>query len=123
VNLERRQIGEQFKILDGARLPERPISPNRTRINLMGLLGGLGLGLGLVALLEYRDTSLKTDEDVITTLALPVLAVIPAMITAAERRKLKKRRLLLASSASVAGLVFVAVVAAWRLRLLDAWIR
>ena len=29
VNLERRQIGEQFKVIDGARLPERPISPNR----------------------------------------------------------------------------------------------
>ena len=25
-NLERRQIGEQFKLLDPARLPERPIS-------------------------------------------------------------------------------------------------
>jgi uncharacterized protein involved in exopolysaccharide biosynthesis len=27
VNLERRQIGEQFKVIDGARLPERPVSP------------------------------------------------------------------------------------------------
>ena len=42
VNLERRQIGEQFKVIDGARLPERPISPNRVQINLMGLLAGLG---------------------------------------------------------------------------------
>ena len=39
VNLERRQIGEQFKIIDGARLPERPISPDRLRMNLMGLAG------------------------------------------------------------------------------------
>ena len=43
VNLERRQIGEQFKVIDGARLPERPISPDRLRINLMGLLAGLGV--------------------------------------------------------------------------------
>ena len=35
-NLERRQIGEQFKLLDPARLPEKPISPNRLMINLIG---------------------------------------------------------------------------------------
>ena len=46
VQLERRQIGEQFKIIDGARLPERPISPDRVRINMFGILGGLALGLG-----------------------------------------------------------------------------
>ena len=89
VNLERRQIGEQFKIIDGARLPERPISPDRVRINLMGILGGLALGLGLVALLEYRDTSFKSDDDVVTTLALPVLAVIPAHD---QRRRAPRRR-------------------------------
>ena len=83
---ERRQIGEQFKIIDGARLPEKPISPNRVRINMFGILGGLALGLGLVAFLEYRDTSFKSDDDVMTTLSLPVLAVIPLMTNAGERR-------------------------------------
>jgi uncharacterized protein involved in exopolysaccharide biosynthesis len=29
VRMEQRQIGEQFRILDGARLPERPVSPDR----------------------------------------------------------------------------------------------
>ena len=32
-DLERRQIGQQFKMIDAARLPERPISPDRDRIN------------------------------------------------------------------------------------------
>ena len=36
-NLERRQIGEQFKMLDPARLPEQPFSPNRLQINLIGV--------------------------------------------------------------------------------------
>ena len=53
-NLERRQIGEQFKLLDAAQLPQKPISPDRLRLNLMGLAFGLAFGLGLVALLEYR---------------------------------------------------------------------
>ena len=66
VNLEQRQIGEQFRILDVARLPEKPISPNRLRINAMGLLAGLGSGVALVALLAYRDTTIATDDDVTT---------------------------------------------------------
>ncbi len=77
VNLERRQIGEQFKIIDGARLPEGAVSPNRPKIIALGAALGLGLGLALVAFFEYRDSSMKTDDDVVTALALPVLARLP----------------------------------------------
>ena len=121
VNLERRQIGEQFKIIDGARLPERPVSPDRPRIMGTGVMFGLGLGLALVALLEYRDSSLKTDHDVITALSLPVLALIPAMVTRAEERVRARRRHLVAA-ASVAAFVVLAGAAAWRLQLFDRWI-
>ena len=123
VNLERRQIGEQFKVIDGARLPERPVSPNRTQINLIGLIIGLGVGLGLVALLEYRDTTLKTDDDIVTTLSLPVLAVIPAMVTVTERLKMKRRRRILALSASVASVLLVAAAVVWRMQLIQLWVR
>jgi polysaccharide chain length determinant protein (PEP-CTERM system associated) len=121
-NLERRQIGEQFRILEPARLPLRPISPDRPRLNLMGLLAGIAFGLGLVALLEYRDTTLKTDDDVVMSLALPVLAVIPAMVTAAERAQVRRRKTLavFASAALVLGTVGVA---AWKLRLFDGLVR
>jgi polysaccharide chain length determinant protein (PEP-CTERM system associated) len=124
VNMERRQIGEQFKIIDGARLPERPISPDRLRINMFGILGGLGLGLALVAFLEYRDTSFKSDDDVMTTLALPVLAVIPVMTNAGERRQARRRKLLLAASASVTCMLLAAaVMVVWNYRLLDRFLR
>jgi polysaccharide chain length determinant protein (PEP-CTERM system associated) len=124
VNLERRQIGEQFRILDGARLPERPVSPNRLRINIMGILGGLLVGLGLVALLEYKDTSFKSDDDIVSTLSLPVLAVIPLMTNAGERRAQRRRRMLLAVSASVGCMtVAAAVMVVWRLNLVDRWFR
>ena len=86
VNAERRQIGEQFVLLDAARMPERPISPNRLMINLFGILGGLALGVALVALLEYRDSTFKTDTEIATALALPVLAVVPVMKATQERQ-------------------------------------
>jgi polysaccharide chain length determinant protein (PEP-CTERM system associated) len=92
-NLERRQIGEQFKLLDPARMPEKPFSPNRELITLFGLVAGLGVGLGLVALLEYRDVSLKTDDEVASVLSLPVLAVVPLMQSDGERRRMFRRKL------------------------------
>ena len=122
-NLERRQIGEQFRIIDSARLPERPFSPNRMRFNLLGLLAGLGLGVAMLALLEYRDTTLKTDDDVVTSLALPVLAIIPVMSSADERRRIRRRTRMLAISVSAASVVIVAVVVAWRLNMLAGLVR
>jgi polysaccharide chain length determinant protein (PEP-CTERM system associated) len=102
-NLERRQIGEQFKILDPARLPERPFRPNRPMLTAAGAGAGLGVGLALVALLFYRDGSMKCEDDVAAALGLPVMATIPLM---QSRLELRRRRL-----ASVAGhaTVFAAI--------------
>ena len=121
-NLERRQIGEQFKIIDSPRLPQRPASPNRPFLNLMGAMFGLGLGLGLAAILEYRDSSLRCEEDVVTALALPVLALVPTMTTANERMRRKRHRLVLASSGAVAILVAAGLVA-WNFRSIADWMR
>lgn len=98
-NLENRQIGEAFKVIDPARFPEKPYSPNRPLINLFGALGGLGLGLGFVVLLEYRDKSLRSEEDVLLCLSLPVLALVPVMTTARERRSATRRRVLVSCAA------------------------
>ncbi len=91
-SLERRQSGEQFKVLDPARMPERPYSPNRLLIALTGIMVGLGLGIGLIAIAEYRDGSFRTDDEVASVLSLPVLAVIPVMLSNAERRRQLRRR-------------------------------
>jgi polysaccharide chain length determinant protein (PEP-CTERM system associated) len=91
-NLERRQIGEQFRLLDPARLPEKPFRPNRPLINSLGLLGGLALSCGLIALVEYQDKTFKTDQDIKSTLTLPVLAVVPYMQSGQEKRRATRRR-------------------------------
>jgi polysaccharide chain length determinant protein (PEP-CTERM system associated) len=93
-NLERRQIGTQFKLLDPARAAERPFSPRRWLINLSGMAAGLSLGLALVGLVEYRDRTFNTDADIRNELALPVLAVVPLMESDEEQRRAAKRRLI-----------------------------
>jgi polysaccharide chain length determinant protein (PEP-CTERM system associated) len=119
-NLERRQIGETFKIIDSPRMPQRPTSPNRLKYNLLGALAALGVGLGLAALLEYRDSSLRTEDDIVTALSLPVLAMVPTMTTKVERLKRRRQRLLLASSGAVALLLCIGALA-WKFPFLNQW--
>jgi uncharacterized protein involved in exopolysaccharide biosynthesis len=110
-NLERRQIGEQFKLLDPARVAEKPFSPNRIRLNLIGMAAGLAIGMLLVALLEYRDRTFKTDDEVARVLSLPVLAAIPMMRTATEQKWAFRRRMCLALGFGTTVAACLAIVA------------
>jgi uncharacterized protein involved in exopolysaccharide biosynthesis len=76
-NLEKRQKGEQFRIIDPARVPEKPFSPDVPKIILIGLLAGLGGGFGLAFFREQMDRSFHESGDVEITLGLRVLATIP----------------------------------------------
>jgi capsular polysaccharide biosynthesis protein len=122
VNLERLQVGEQFRIVDPARIPERPSGPDRLRFSLIGLALGLALGVAIAGLLEYRDSSLRTEADVLVALSLPVVAMIPTMVTTSDRRKSGRRRLVLMSAGALTVVVSAAAIA-WKLRLFQAWIR
>jgi len=90
-NLERRQIGEQFRVVDPARIPEVPISPNRLLINAIGAVLGLLLGLGSAILIELFDSTARTDVEIGAALGLPTLAMIPIVHTEQERRRQTRR--------------------------------
>jgi len=118
-NLERRNIGAQFKVLDPARVPERPFSPNRLIISLAGSGGGLALGVFLIGFLEYRDSSFQTEDEVERLCQLPVLALVPVMSTAVERRRARRRQVVSISLAAMVGIASaIGLVAIWRLDLL-----
>ena len=115
-DLERRQIGEQFRILDPARIPVRPISPNRRMINGLGAVLGLLLGVGIVAALELRDSSLKTEADVAGLLDVPVIALIPIVETPADLAGRRRRRAFASGAA-----VFVAGVSGYVFWAMKLW--
>lgn len=100
-SLEQRQVGEQFRIVDPARLPERPSAPDRPRISALGLAFGLALGVALAGLFEFRDRTIRTDEDLAYVLDVPVLAVVPVMESAQERRRHFWMRTLVGGSCAV----------------------
>jgi polysaccharide chain length determinant protein (PEP-CTERM system associated) len=114
-NVERGQIGEQFKIIDPPRAAAVPFSPTRLRLDLMGIAGALGAGLLLAGLLEYRDTSLRTEDDIMVALSLPVVALVPTIGTAASRTK-RKRWVLLAASSGLTAAVLIVLVIVWKLK-------
>lgn len=77
VNLEKRQKGEQFRVLDPANLPQKLDSPNRLLIMVVGLVGGCGLGVGLALVREQLNPTFRRREEVEILPGIRVLATIP----------------------------------------------
>jgi polysaccharide chain length determinant protein (PEP-CTERM system associated) len=100
--LEIRQKGEKFSVLDAAQPAQRPSSPNRPVINAGGAIGGLGLGLLLALLTEFLGMSITAPEQITEATGLSVLEVIPVIMTHIDKRR-RKRRLIWGT---VSGLVF-----------------
>jgi hypothetical protein len=93
-----------------------PLPAVRIRVNAAGLAIGLLLGVGFALLLEFRDASYRSDQDVLEVLALPVLASIPRIDTEAEKRVRQRQRMML----SAAGIT-CAVVAGYLTWALKLW--
>lgn len=75
--MERDQEGEQMRLQIPADLPDSPSSPNRLLFTGGGLGAGLALGVGLSLLFEFRDKSLRNEDDVLAALELPVFSQVP----------------------------------------------
>ena len=63
-------------VVEDARLPSGPVSPQPTRNLGLALVLGLLLGVGLAVLRETLDTTVKTAEDLQRQAQAPVLGVI-----------------------------------------------
>lgn len=84
-SMEQRQKAERFRIIDPAIRPALPEGPNRPRILLMGLVLSLGLGGGIVVLLEMLNKSFGSAEDLEKITDIPILVSIPRIQTRADR--------------------------------------
>ena len=91
-NLEKRQQGEQFRILDPPSLPHKPHWPNRFRLSCIGLLAGILLGLGATAVAELKDDRIYSEEELTRLVPATVLVEIPPLLTKQELRKHRWRK-------------------------------
>lgn len=101
VSMEKKQKGEQFKVLDPAKVPGRPIKPDIRKILLLAFALGLGVGGGLAYFVEILDTSFKDPDEVEKELDLPVLLTLPIRYTERELRRMKMKKILAYSSVSI----------------------
>jgi uncharacterized protein involved in exopolysaccharide biosynthesis len=97
--LEKGQKGERFTLIDAARLPEKPISPNMPAIILIGMVLGIGSGVGLAALREFSDHAVRDSDTLVKLTGVPVLAVIPEIMNEEDMRGNSRKWFLVGSGA------------------------
>lgn len=85
-NLEKRQQGSQFRIMDPARLPQKPVKPDFVKIMVLAVGLGLALGGGLALAFDMVDTSFKDPLEVEEYLGLSVICSIPYLPLAREKK-------------------------------------
>lgn len=78
--------GERFSLIQPPTEPTSPASPNRPLIASAGVIGGLGLGLGFVLLLEMLNRSIRRPSEIAERLGTQPFATIPYIRTEGERR-------------------------------------
>ncbi len=110
-NMERRQKGEQVRVLEAAFPAPVPSSPNRPLILVLGAMLGLALGGGVGLLLESVDSSFHDARRLQQALRVPVLAAIPGILLESDRRALRRRRLARGVGAAVVVLVVLGAAA------------
>ena len=84
-NLEKRQQGSQYRIVDPANLPRFPDRPNQPLIMILGLMFGCSLGGGIAVMQEQLNPQFRRPEDIEHLLGPQLLAVIPDFALADSR--------------------------------------
>jgi polysaccharide chain length determinant protein (PEP-CTERM system associated) len=119
LSMEKKQKGEQFRVIDPAKVPSRPVEPEIQKIIMLTLVLGLGLGCGLAYLMEFMDSSYKNPQELEDDLQLPVLINLPYRYTEIELKRTKWKNILAYTSVSV-GFVISAVSIVLSIKGVDA---
>ncbi len=108
--LERKQKGSKFKIIDPARLPDKPFKPNFLKVFFAAVGAGLGLGFILTVLLDFIDTSFKDTGEIEAYVGLPVICTVSLIEKEAETHKRKTLFVLSVVFFSVYGVALLAAL-------------
>lgn len=106
--------GERISVIEQAVPPAEPTSPDRPKLAMAGLAGGMLLGLGFIVLLELLNQAIRRPEDIVQKLEITPLATLPVIRTRGDR---VRRRLIIFGV-----LVMVAVAVAGGLWAVDTYV-
>src|SRR5699024_186342 len=71
--------GSSVRVVDYAVVPVFPVSPSVTKYAMIGVLLGGVLSVGVIVLMELLNESIRSEDYLIQTYDLPILAVVPTM--------------------------------------------
>jgi uncharacterized protein involved in exopolysaccharide biosynthesis len=91
-NLEDEQKGEHFTLIDPPLTPQKPASPNRLLLLLIGFVLAPAAGLGFAVVSEGNDPNVRSRRDLEELLRVPPLAILPHIATAEELAQQRRRR-------------------------------
>jgi succinoglycan biosynthesis transport protein ExoP len=100
-NLEKRQQGEQFNLVDPPSLPKQADWPKRFKLSLIAIAAGLAVALGLIGLIEMSHLKIYGEEQLNKLAPIDVLVSVPPLWTAQEKRRLRRLGVLRAVTACV----------------------
>ena len=71
--------GTSAKVVDAAVVPTKPSSPSYTNNTIIGFVLGLVLSVGVIALREIFDITIRAEDDIGQSCKHPILAAVPDM--------------------------------------------
>ena len=108
--LEEQNKGERYTLLKRADLPATPTEPNRPAIIFLGVVLALGAGIGIAALADALDSTVRSEQDLRTIFALSPVGTIPYVTTAFDRRVNWTKRTVAAGAVIASVLIVAAIV-------------
>ena len=110
-NLEIDRKGERFTLIEPPLVPQEPASPNRPLVMILGAVLSLLLAVGVAALLEALDGTVRGRRDLVSLVAgVPPLAIIPDIEIELPQRDIWMRRTLVAGSCLAVMIIAALVV-------------
>ena len=111
--LESESKGEKFTLIDPAALPEKPISPNRPVIIIIGFILAMGSGLGFAITADAISGTVRGRRSLQRTLGALPLSIIPYELNLQDRvktKRIKKRIIILFVAVIIFALLFIHIV-------------
>ena len=116
-DLEQKQKGERFTVLDPAQVPQKQVTPNRKALIPLSGFVAFGLSILLVLAKETLSPAIKTEMELLSLLPVSarVIGLIPRIEIAADARR--DRRLAISASLVCILLCLSLIGVIWRIRL------
>lgn len=115
-DLEQKQKGERFTVLDPARTPSKPVKPRRMLLMALACFGGVGLSTLWVIGKNTVSPEVKTESELKELLpkGVQVVGLIPSIRIAAD--DYHERRIALMATLACVGLCLALVGVIWHMR-------